>query len=187
MWAALLGTSLMVGETIRSWGQGRNLLFVLDDFVIGLPLVITAMLMANPTPARQCAFSAAFAASAGMLYGSFFGKLVEILWWGQEPRFTDIGCLYRAIWKDSFEKIAHELEAKNKTFSLEMMIEIMRCFMVPLSRKERESERARESVEQGQLAQALAQKNRLAQLGLAVSKINHDLRNMLTSAQLISD
>ena len=33
----------------------------------------------------------------------------------------------------------------------------------------------------------LQQKNRLAQLGLAVSKINHDLRNMLGSAQLISD
>jgi signal transduction histidine kinase len=38
-----------------------------------------------------------------------------------------------------------------------------------------------------QLAQALHQKNRLAQLGLAVSKINHDLRNMLASAQLMSD
>ncbi len=31
------------------------------------------------------------------------------------------------------------------------------------------------------------QKNRLAQLGLAVSKISHDLRNMLANAQLISD
>ncbi|MEO0800002.1 MAG: HAMP domain-containing sensor histidine kinase [Pseudomonadota bacterium] len=40
---------------------------------------------------------------------------------------------------------------------------------------------------QQQLAEALIEKNRLAQLGLAVSKINHDLRNMLSSAQLISD
>ncbi|HUS95490.1 MAG TPA: HAMP domain-containing sensor histidine kinase, partial [Hyphomicrobiaceae bacterium] len=40
---------------------------------------------------------------------------------------------------------------------------------------------------QRQLSQLLQQKNRLAQLGLAVSKINHDLRNMLASAQLISD
>lgn len=40
---------------------------------------------------------------------------------------------------------------------------------------------------QQQLAQLLLQKNRLAQLGLAVSKINHDLRNMLANAQLISD
>lgn len=40
---------------------------------------------------------------------------------------------------------------------------------------------------QRQLAYLLAQKNRLAQLGMAVSKINHDLRNMLANAQLISD
>lgn len=34
---------------------------------------------------------------------------------------------------------------------------------------------------------ALKQKQRLTTLGLAVAKINHDLRNVLTSAQLISD
>ena len=37
------------------------------------------------------------------------------------------------------------------------------------------------------LARELSEKKRLAALGLAVAKINHDLRNMLTSAQLISD
>jgi len=40
---------------------------------------------------------------------------------------------------------------------------------------------------QADLAQLLKQKNHLAALGLAVSKINHDLRNMLANAQLISD
>ena len=40
---------------------------------------------------------------------------------------------------------------------------------------------------QTELASMLQQKNRLAALGLAVSKINHDLRNLLTSAQLFSD
>jgi signal transduction histidine kinase len=40
---------------------------------------------------------------------------------------------------------------------------------------------------QRQLSSLLAQRNRLAQLGMAVSKINHDLRNMLANAQLISD
>jgi signal transduction histidine kinase len=40
---------------------------------------------------------------------------------------------------------------------------------------------------QTELASMLHQKNRLAALGLAVSKINHDLRNLLGSAQLISD
>ena len=40
---------------------------------------------------------------------------------------------------------------------------------------------------QTELSQLLAQKNRLAALGLAVSKINHDLRNLLANAQLLSD
>lgn len=40
---------------------------------------------------------------------------------------------------------------------------------------------------QAELSSMLQQKNRLAALGLAVSKVSHDLRNMLTSAHLISD
>jgi signal transduction histidine kinase len=40
---------------------------------------------------------------------------------------------------------------------------------------------------QSELASMLHQKSHLAALGLAVSKINHDLRNLLGSAQLISD
>ncbi len=40
---------------------------------------------------------------------------------------------------------------------------------------------------QSELAAMLQQKNQLAALGLAVSKVSHDLRNMLSSAQLISD
>ena len=40
---------------------------------------------------------------------------------------------------------------------------------------------------QGSLARELAQGKRLAELGMAVARINHDLRNMLTAAQLISD
>ncbi len=38
-----------------------------------------------------------------------------------------------------------------------------------------------------ELAEELRQKRRLAELGLGVSKINHELRNMLTTAQLLSD
>jgi signal transduction histidine kinase len=43
------------------------------------------------------------------------------------------------------------------------------------------------AVMQQDLASMLQQKSRLAALGLAVSKINHDLRNLLTSAQLFSE
>jgi signal transduction histidine kinase len=40
---------------------------------------------------------------------------------------------------------------------------------------------------QAGLRASLQQKNRLAALGTAVTKINHDLRNMLATAQLVSD
>lgn len=40
---------------------------------------------------------------------------------------------------------------------------------------------------QAELASMLQQKSRLAALGLAVSKVSHDLRNMLSSAHVISD
>jgi signal transduction histidine kinase len=40
---------------------------------------------------------------------------------------------------------------------------------------------------EGVLADELRQKRRLADLGLAVSKVNHELRNMLTTAQLLGD
>ncbi|HKJ75361.1 MAG TPA: ATP-binding protein, partial [Alphaproteobacteria bacterium] len=40
---------------------------------------------------------------------------------------------------------------------------------------------------QSDLRAALQQKTHLANLGIAVSKINHDLRNILASAQLVSD
>ena len=40
---------------------------------------------------------------------------------------------------------------------------------------------------QGDIRTALKQKSRLAELGTAVAKISHDLRNMLASAQLMAD
>ncbi|MEM9578837.1 MAG: HAMP domain-containing sensor histidine kinase [Pseudomonadota bacterium] len=50
----------------------------------------------------------------------------------------------------------------------------------------REAEEALQKLETD-LTQALRQKDRLAQLGSAVSKISHDLRNILTTAQLFTD
>ena len=50
----------------------------------------------------------------------------------------------------------------------------------------REAEKALQSL-QTQLTQALKQKERLAQLGGAVARVSHDLRNILTSAQLFTD
>ncbi len=60
--------------------------------------------------------------------------------------------------------------------------------MVPSARADELGTAERElSAMQSDLASMLHQKSRLAALGLAVSKINHDLRNLLSSAQLFSD
>jgi signal transduction histidine kinase len=60
--------------------------------------------------------------------------------------------------------------------------------LVPSSRNDEIGVAERELAEmQRELAGTLQQKNRLASLGLAVSKINHDLRNLLSPAQLLSD
>ncbi|MEW6076925.1 MAG: glycosyltransferase [Thermodesulfobacteriota bacterium] len=56
-----------------------------------------------------------------------YGKIIEILWWGQEPRFTDVGCTYRALWKTSYEKIRPYLNASGPEFSPEMMIAMLIC------------------------------------------------------------
>lgn len=75
--AAGLSLSLMIGELIRSWGVGRPIMFVLDDFFMGGLLLIGAILMANPTRFRSGVFIAGWGTCAGMLYGSFFGKVFD--------------------------------------------------------------------------------------------------------------
>ncbi|MBC8012682.1 MAG: HAMP domain-containing histidine kinase [Methyloceanibacter sp.] len=60
--------------------------------------------------------------------------------------------------------------------------------IVPSTRRDEIGTAERElSAMQKDLAETLSQKSRLAALGLAVSKVSHDLRNMLSSAQLLSD
>jgi dTDP-glucose pyrophosphorylase len=55
------------------------------------------------------------------------GKIVEVMWWNQEPRFTDVGCTYRAIWKEAWHKIHDNMEGVGPEFAPEMMIEILRA------------------------------------------------------------
>lgn len=59
----------------------------------------------------------------------FLGKFIEVLWWSQEPRFTDVGCTFRGIWKDSYLKIKDNLHASGPAFSPEMMIESLRAHL----------------------------------------------------------
>ena len=66
--------------------------------------------------------------------------------------------------------------------------ENVRMFLQPTQRSDEIGEaEQRLSEMQVALSQQLRQQQHLASLGLAVAKINHDLRNMLSSAHLLSD
>lgn len=71
-----LAVLLMAGEVFRSWGDGRHIMFILDDFFAGIFMIFAALRFTSDTPARRATFAAAWGVAAGMLYGSFFGKLL---------------------------------------------------------------------------------------------------------------
>ena len=73
--AVLLALSLMIGELWRSWGAGRPIMFVLDDQIMGAMLIAAALMIRTDTFNRRAFFAAAWGVNAGMLYGSFFGKV----------------------------------------------------------------------------------------------------------------
>lgn len=72
----VLALLLMAGETFRSYGDGRHIMFILDDFFAGIFMIWAALKFTRDEPARRAAFAAAWGVAAGMLYGSFFGKLL---------------------------------------------------------------------------------------------------------------
>ncbi len=82
---------LMLGEACRSWGVGRPFPFVMDDMLAGAMMLTAAYMTRNPTPASRRFLSAAWGVAAGMLYGSFFGKLIDTA--GSAPGNFSIGVL----------------------------------------------------------------------------------------------
>ena len=75
--AVIQALSLILGETYRSWGAGRHWLFVVDDYWISGLLLLGAWAMKGDSLRNRALFAAGWGANAGMLYGSFFGKLIE--------------------------------------------------------------------------------------------------------------
>lgn len=67
----------------------------------------------------------------------FVAKLIEALWWKNQPRFTDVGCTYRVLWKETYHAIKPWLRAVGPELSPEMMIAAMqarrRVIEVPIS------------------------------------------------------
>lgn len=59
------------------------------------------------------------------LSNAALGRLLELLWWNRQARFTDVGCTFRAIWRTSFDSIADDLSSRGPEFSAEMMIALL--------------------------------------------------------------
>jgi len=72
-----LGLLNMLGEFYRSVGDGRHIMFVLDDTFLGLALIFSALWFTKDTPPRRAFFAASWGAAAGGIYGSFFSKLLS--------------------------------------------------------------------------------------------------------------
>jgi dTDP-glucose pyrophosphorylase len=54
-------------------------------------------------------------------------KVLQFLWIDREPRFTDLGCTYRGIWRDTYQTIRPQLSGKGPEFSPEMMVEVLQA------------------------------------------------------------
>lgn len=54
-------------------------------------------------------------------------KFLELVWWGYEPRFTDVGCTYRALWSSTYRLIRPHLRTVGPEYSVEMFLETLRC------------------------------------------------------------
>ena len=54
-------------------------------------------------------------------------KLLEVAWWRFEPRFTDLGCWYRAFWRSTYRTIRPQLTATGVEVLVEMAIEVLRA------------------------------------------------------------
>ncbi|NQX87158.1 MAG: glycosyltransferase [Halioglobus sp.] len=53
------------------------------------------------------------------------GKLLELLWWQREGRFTDVGCTFRALWKTTYQQLEPKLESNGPEFLADMVIEAL--------------------------------------------------------------
>ena len=54
-------------------------------------------------------------------------KLMEVLWWGSTPRLTDVGCVFRALWKDTWQIIRPRIVTHGQEIYPEMVLEVLQA------------------------------------------------------------
>lgn len=86
-----------------------------------------------------------------------WAKFLQMLWFfTNETRFTDVGCTYRALWKQTHQRIRPGLRAVGPEFSPEMMAEALRqkvkIVEIPVKYFQREGGESKHSVSYYHLA-----------------------------------
>lgn len=56
----------------------------------------------------------------------FLAKVMEVLWWHFQGRFTDVGCTFRAFWLSAYKEIRPMLQARGPEFAAEMIVEALK-------------------------------------------------------------
>ena len=54
-------------------------------------------------------------------------KVLELLWWNFECRYSDVNCIFRAVWRNNFYKVRDQLISRGPEFSADMMIEMLKA------------------------------------------------------------
>jgi hypothetical protein len=54
-------------------------------------------------------------------------KLLQLLWWSFESRFTDVCCVYRGLWRSTYDAIRDNLSSTTAAVYPEMVIEVVRA------------------------------------------------------------
>ena len=54
-------------------------------------------------------------------------KFMELLWWDRAPRFTDAGCVYRALWRSTWTLVRDQVRAHGQEICPEMIVEVLRA------------------------------------------------------------
>lgn len=52
-------------------------------------------------------------------------KVLEVLWWRNELRISDVGCTFRAVWRGCWEDVEANLQSSGPEFLTELAIEVL--------------------------------------------------------------
>lgn len=89
LYALIVALLVAGGEVVRSWGD-RPVIMWLDDFLVAAALIASAAVVSVETVRRRAAFAAAWGFAVGIIYISFFDKVIGAAVLGPGAEFNRI-------------------------------------------------------------------------------------------------